>query len=315
MASHHDWLIDVARGHTTPQSGELPEELGGSIAESWEQVAAALAVSEEELARYVGEHFKVETADLKKATASATRLIPEKMARRYGMIPLELREKGLVLAVSDPTDGGAIEAAEFYSGRSVIPAVATPKMIEYRITSAFAPARDVTPAAEGERFDREADSVAASGIGAGRPNVAGISEADSAVVRLVDTLLREAARQEASDIHVQPHVGGGLVRFRIDGILRRGVSFPREVVDHVIRRVKVMGGMDITLEHVPQDGRAALTLEEAQYDLRISTLPAQGGSGSSSGFSTSRGFTPWRSWATPRGSSRRSPASPGTGRG
>ena len=97
------------------------------------------------------------------------------------------------------------------------------------------------------------------------------------IVDLVDRLLSEALRVSASDVHVEPTVGGTIVRYRIDGVLHSVAEYPPAVADKAAARIKVLGSMDIAERRLPQDGGAKMTMDNRTIDLRISTVPSEYG--------------------------------------
>ncbi|MEQ9617536.1 MAG: GspE/PulE family protein [Phycisphaerales bacterium] len=103
------------------------------------------------------------------------------------------------------------------------------------------------------------------------------SSGQAPVVKLVNSVLLEALRQRASDVHIQPREDRLLVRQRIDGVLFDARSLPVKLLQPVVSRIKVMGGLDIAERRLPQDGRTRVTLGSAEIDLRISTLPTARG--------------------------------------
>lgn len=102
-------------------------------------------------------------------------------------------------------------------------------------------------------------------------------EQDNAIVQLARSLLIESIEARASDIHMQPFAGGGLIRIRVDGLLRRLLFLQGSVLEQVIRYFKAQGGMDSTNSLAPQDGRMSLILGGRDFDLRLSVLPASRG--------------------------------------
>ena len=95
------------------------------------------------------------------------------------------------------------------------------------------------------------------------------------VVKLWNLVMRDAVRQGASDIHMQPGRSGGVVRFRVDGLLRRYMQMPLPVLDRLVSRTKVLGAVDITTRLRPQDGRTSIAVGKHSMDLRISTVPTR----------------------------------------
>ncbi len=102
----------------------------------------------------------------------------------------------------------------------------------------------------------------------------GGDEADEPIIRLVDSMLTEAVRMRASDIHIEPLASGLKVRYRIDGALREVNSPPKALHGPITSRIKILAGLNIAEKRLPQDGRLQLTVEGKALDARISTLPA-----------------------------------------
>jgi type II secretory ATPase GspE/PulE/Tfp pilus assembly ATPase PilB-like protein len=96
-------------------------------------------------------------------------------------------------------------------------------------------------------------------------------------VHLVASMIKAAAAKGASDIHIEPHQGETVVRFRIDGILREHQKIPRALQNTVASRVKIVSDMDISDRRTPQDGRFLVRINGKRIDLRVSTLPTQYG--------------------------------------
>jgi len=100
---------------------------------------------------------------------------------------------------------------------------------------------------------------------------------DAPIIRMINALLTQALRENASDIHIEAYVERSVVRFRVDGVMREVVSLPRAVHAALASRIKVMSNLDIAEKRLPQDGRMALRLAGRSIDVRVSTLPtAQG---------------------------------------
>lgn len=103
------------------------------------------------------------------------------------------------------------------------------------------------------------------------------SENDAPVIRLINALLREAVREHASDIHIEPFASRLVVRFRVDGVLRNVLEPPAALTPLLISRVKVMAKLDIAEKRLPQDGRIALQIGSRAVDVRVSTMPSNHG--------------------------------------
>jgi type IV pilus assembly protein PilB len=248
-----------------PALGSAP--IGASVRETWKQLAAAAEVDAWTLARAIAKDLDLAVAsDLTSADPFATRLVPEKLAAEHLILPL--REKGgrLVVAAACPIEGGGLRRTQFVSNRKLEVLVAPPEDIETAITSAYSRAAEQQGNAIGTlRWTEQGETVSAS------------ATEQSAVVRLGRSLLLEAIEARASDLHLQPFAGGGLVRARVDGILRRLAFIPGAVLEAIVRYFKAQGGMDPTNDRVAQDGRMSLVLGNRDYDLRLSVLPASRG--------------------------------------
>lgn len=100
---------------------------------------------------------------------------------------------------------------------------------------------------------------------------------DAPIIRLINSLLAEAVRLGASDIHVEPYESALLVRLRIDGVLRETLRLPARVIPVLVSRIKVMARLDIAERRIPQDGRISVALGGRTLDVRVSTLPSRAG--------------------------------------
>ncbi len=100
------------------------------------------------------------------------------------------------------------------------------------------------------------------------------SDDDALIIRLINALLTEAVKENASDIHIEPYENRLVVRFRIDGVLREVLAPPRSIAAPVVSRIKVMAKLDIAEKRLPQDGRIGLRIAGRPVDVRVSTIPA-----------------------------------------
>ncbi len=100
------------------------------------------------------------------------------------------------------------------------------------------------------------------------------SDDDAPIIRLINALITEAIKENASDIHIEPFETRLSIRFRIDGVLREVLEPPRQVASLLVSRIKVMAKLDIAEKRLPQDGRIALRIAGRPVDIRVSTLPS-----------------------------------------
>jgi general secretion pathway protein E len=103
------------------------------------------------------------------------------------------------------------------------------------------------------------------------------SEDDAPIIRLINALLTEAVKENASDIHIEPFENRLVVRFRVDGVLREVLEPQRVLAPLLVSRIKVMARLDIAEKRLPQDGRISLRVAGRAVDIRVSTLPSGNG--------------------------------------
>lgn len=241
--------------------------------EAWSVVCRSCRVEPIALARHVSAQSRLNLAETSSAEESALKLVPERIARQFRILPLRIRNNELHVATSDPANLAAEQAIGFASGRRVTFEIASPSEIDAAIQSWYAPDR----LAEGllNRMRGEvADAVRL--IQQAEPEAITAREAEKApVVRLTNLILHDAIRSGASDIHIEPELEGGVVRVRVDGVMQPYMQVPRPVLDRVVSRVKVMGSMDVSDRLRPHSGRARIRVGTVDYDLRISTVPTR----------------------------------------
>jgi type IV pilus assembly protein PilB len=201
--------------------------------------------------------------------AKVALLIPEPTARRYGVVPVRLQGEALVIAMKDPRNVFALDDLKLITGREIIPAVMAEKDIVRLIERYFGNQgmADLNQRLQAESLQREKESRRGGDVDLN----AGFD--DNAVVKVVDGLIREAALQEASDIHIEPTESSLRVRYRVDGILREQSELPKGAAQSILARIKIMGHLDISERRIPQDGRVRFKKGSIDIDLRLSTLP------------------------------------------
>jgi len=193
------------------------------------------------------------------------KLVPHDLANRFRLIPYEIdRDHAIItIVMADPYDVVAIDTLE--------------KQCKLRVEVASAPEGDVMDAIarnymQGVSIDDTMDKILREGFAAQE------DDAGSApMVRLVDQLIAEGIKLQATDIHIEPDEKIVRVRMRIDGLLHRSVLIPKPLQLAVIARIKIMAGMNITEKRIPQDGRIHFPFGRREVDLRVSTLPTAHG--------------------------------------
>lgn len=241
-----------------------------SLVEAWEIGARTLGLTATELAEKLAPAFGLSVADLSQADAKALALLPERLARKYHVFPIRDDERHLVVATADPANLEVEHALGFASGRRPVFELATPAVIDEAIAAGYSADRVV------EHLLSSVDAQIADAVRVVEemePESVAAQEVEAApVVKLTNLILRDAVAQGASDVHIEPGHKGGVVRFRVDGVMRHYMHLPMVALNRVVSRIKVLGKLDITDRLRPQDGRTRIAVEGRYVDLRLSTV-------------------------------------------
>ena len=231
------------------------------------------------IARSIASHHNLSVVDIVETGVSdeAADLIPLHVLERVNAIPYALEGDTLRIAVADPQNVHAIDELRLATRYQLEIAVATREDIETelrrlsRAAEAFG-ARAILDD-EAEELEEVSDEDEADDLEADD----GIS--DAPLVRLVNSLIFQAAEDGASDMHFEPQKDGIIVRFRIDGVLHEIQRIPKRMVAGVTTRLKVLAKLDIAERRKPQDGRISLNARTAgrMLDIRVATLPTVDG--------------------------------------
>lgn len=197
------------------------------------------------------------------------KLVPESLARRYGIMPLDINNNKILIAVSNPEDMSVIEDVKMSSRMDV--------------SFLLSPRENVNGAIERyyknvELFYREEQAEVQTINIVSTDTAKKMDEIESnvnntPVVKLVNNLVQQAYVRQVSDIHIEPFENDVLVRMRIDGDLVEVMRLAPSALNSVISRIKILSGMNIAEKRVPQDGRFAFSNDEFKVDLRVSTIP------------------------------------------
>lgn len=218
------------------------------------------AATERQIAQALADQLELPLMNLssQRIDPEAVKLVPEALARKRRIVPLQLDGTNLVVAMVDPLDVFAIDDAGIAARRPVKPVVA----VESEVDAAIERAYGMGAAAQ----------AVLSELGEIEQTPTGEAE-DAPVVRLVNLILTQAFKDRASDIHVEPAEEEIRVRYRIDGVLQTVMNVPKNVQPALISRVKVLARLNIAEHRVPQDGAFEMTLDGRRIDIRVSTVP------------------------------------------
>jgi len=226
-------------------------------------------ITPQQLAFFTSLQLGVPFVNLKKegVRADAVALIPEPVARKYGVIPVDTTDNTIVVAMEDPRDIQAIEDLAALTRRRIEPVLCTSQDIQemidlnYRVGSEIEEQLSQIPARY-QRSSRAAETA----------RVSAEAIAQAPVVRAIDLLIKQAVRDRASDIHIEPQEDRLRVRYRIDGILHEIMSLPLSVHQPLLSRVKIMAGLNIAERRRPQDGQITFDMGDRGVDIRVATV-------------------------------------------
>ncbi len=199
--------------------------------------------------------------------AELEQLVPSQIALRHTLVPVRREGNRLFVAMEDPLSIVAIDDVRTVSGLEVQPMLARGPAIVTAMNKLYG-SKQATRALED--FVREGTPDAAD-LGSTADLADGVNAAP--IVRLVNSLLEQAANARASDIHIEPGLTEVRVRFRIDGTLVQALTTPMNAHPAMIARIKIMSNLDIAERRRPQDGRLELNLAGRAIDVRVSTVP------------------------------------------
>jgi type IV pilus assembly protein PilB len=218
-------------------------------------------ISEEQLARALGRQSGLPFVDLSKGAIAAEviNLVPREMAEEYGIVPVKVAGSDVIVAVADPVAQFHLENLRFLLNKNFRCAIAA----EGALRDAF------------KRYYKidKTDLSAAPAVAKKKED----DNPEAPIIRLVDSIIEEAVRVKASDIHVEPYEENLRVRYRVDGVCKTVARHPKHLHGPVISRLKIMAGMDISEKRKPQDGRIMARAMAKDIDMRVSALPASHG--------------------------------------
>lgn len=264
----------IAAGTITPEELDLGLK---RQKETKERLGAALIssgiITEAELIEALRLQLGIEYIDLSKTTIpiSMAQVVPKNIAKQFQVVPVQIVKDELYLAMSDPMNFYAIEEVKKAVRKKIVPMIATAEGVEHAILVLYG---NEGAARAIEAMKREApteEENTEENMFSG--NILNDNINDAPTIRLVNSIIERAILERASDIHIEPKEKELQVRMRIDGMLRKILTIPKNLQNSVISRIKIMSGMDIAERRIPQDGRFNVKNKKREYDLRVSSLP------------------------------------------
>lgn len=193
-------------------------------------------------------------------------MIPESMARKYNLIPIDEKSGKLIVAMEDPLNLLAKDDVRLYTKMELEPVIAAGEDISNLINRYFTgqSTRQVLEEFEHNEIIYEYDDLEDEEL---------IEVTSAPIVRLLNSIVEQAVRNKASDIHVEPYSNEVRIRIRVDGDLQKIMTLPKNNLSPIITRIKIIGKMNIAEKRIPQDGRVETIINGKEIDMRISTLP------------------------------------------
>lgn len=230
-------------------------------------------ISQEELMKLEAYILGVPFVNLEKEIilSEVLKIIPEPIARSHNIIAFRKQGLNLEVAMLDPEDLRTIEFIKKTSNFKILPRLTTPESIK----NVLRQYQQTLEAEFGEIIKKEAGvikPIREEEIVEEKEELRKAAE-ELPVIRIVDTLLKHAILQRASDIHIEPTEKEVVVRYRIDGILRDAMVLPKQVSSGIVARIKVLSNLKLDEHRLPQDGRFKVETEDYKYAIRVSILP------------------------------------------
>jgi type IV pilus assembly protein PilB len=275
-----DWLQKLIKQGiiSTDQLGEaedMASNMGIGVADALVRLGyvSGMVVAKAQAEAYGYDFINLDGREI---SPSVIELVPESVARENMVIPLNLEDDSLLVAVSDPMAVEVLDKLRFILNRDIKVAIAPVDAIQTSINRHYGQS-------ETESVDSMLQEFTETAIDFTETEAAEAMVADdddsAPVIRLVNLVMSEAVSMRASDIHVEPFADRVRIRYRIDGELIERDSPPRRLLGAIVSRIKIMARMDIAEKRRPQDGRIKTRIAGREFDMRVSILPTQHGQG------------------------------------
>jgi general secretion pathway protein E/type IV pilus assembly protein PilB len=242
-------------------------------------LVANKAVKPADVTQAKASHFGAEVVNLSelKIADDVIAAIPRNIARKYRVVPIYKHDSSITIAIADPSDLDTIDSLTHLLQAEIDLRVASEADIEAALSKYYAErgsgvATDPRLQAVIEDLTRDHVELEAAAMGDGA-----VVEADAPLIKLVNSIIVEAFKMRASDIHLEPLSKAFRMRYRIDGVLHEIKAPPKRIQAAVLSRLKIQSNMSISEHRIPQDGRIQTSVGGKLIDLRVSCLPTNHG--------------------------------------
>ena len=278
MAAKDDYLVDLLVDMGTLQSDQLAsmrEEADANSEGLIDHLLAKKVISQADVAQAKASHFGYEFVNLAslRLADDVIAAIPRHVAKRYRAVPVSKHDHSVAVALADPSDLDTIDSLQRMVNAEIELRVATDEDIEAALNKYYGAADDNMSNMLQEITEGEVDVAT---VKKGSDDGATV-EADAPIIKLVNTLIVEAFKARASDIHLEPLSKTFRVRYRIDGVMHEMKSPPKRLQAAIISRLKIQSAMSIAERRIPQDGRIQTSVGGKLIDLRVSVIPTNHG--------------------------------------
>jgi type IV pilus assembly protein PilB len=274
-----DWLVEQGLIKADLLQSALAEQK-----RSGDRLGKALIqlkyMTESQLTEALSAYLAIENValdDLSVIDRELARLVPENIAKRFGLVIVGQRDDKVLVAMADPLNVVAVDTVSVKLKRPIRTAIAAESAVKRAIEYVYQGTDlEVQKLKDLVQTENEMETVGEVSIEESLEMGAeeSISADDAPVVRFVDLMLSHASKSRASDIHIEPQEKDMIIRMRVDGILTEMVPPPRKMQPAVLARIKILSRMDIAERRLPQDGRFKIRRGPGDdIDVRVSSLP------------------------------------------
>ncbi|HEX4647121.1 MAG TPA: ATPase, T2SS/T4P/T4SS family [Verrucomicrobiae bacterium] len=284
MAEKDDYLVDILvdLGFVTAEQVEsLRSEAASAGVGVVDLMLANKLIRPADVTQAKAAHFGAEVVNLAelKLPDEIISLVRRDIAKKYRAIPVAQQDNTITVAVADPSDLDTIDSLHHLLRADIELKVASEEEIESALNKYYGGGGGSARAGvDDSKMRQTIQELTESEVAVVTAEDAGETvEADAPIIKLVNTLIVEAFRLRASDIHLEPLAKTFRLRYRIDGVMQEMKSPPKRLQASIIQRLKIQSNMSIAERRIPQDGRIQTAVGKKLIDLRVSCLPTSHG--------------------------------------
>ncbi len=274
MTSNDDYVLQLLQEQGYVSSEQIATVMG-SIKQEGETTLDILmqtgAVTEDDVLAMIAAQFGMEYVHVNADAIDPVvkEIIPNEVARKYGVVPVFATEGSVTVALSDPMGYDTVDSLRYVLNMNVDAVVAPRAEVKAAVDKLYPESFEARYGVDGTAIDLE-EKMHDDGT-------SDATDTDAPVIRLVSMIIMEACKMHASDIHLEPMERHFRVRYRIDGVLRQMENPPKRLQAAILSRVKIMSNMKISEKRIPQDGRIQVKVQGRDLDLRVSSVPTNHG--------------------------------------